>query len=153
MASSLTVYQHDELSRFRFKLLGVLDAAGARQLEYCWRTAASVLRGKQLVVDTTCVSVIDAAGESLLERMQQAGATLIAEPPPAHGCDPTRLCFGSLRRLLGRFAAGRSAGSGPEAGVLDVPNRHARFPSGGGTVNAGGLGPIPIWRRRISGIN
>jgi ABC-type transporter Mla MlaB component len=78
----MDLYQHDEPSRFRFVLRGQLLGASVEELEHAWRTAQSVLKDRELVVDVSALSLADSAGLGLLLRMQQSGARLVASDAP-----------------------------------------------------------------------
>jgi len=71
---------HDGAAQFRFELEGALASGDAAELDQCWRTAASTIAGKTLVVDLTSLTAIDASGRQLLDRWRQAGAKFIAGP-------------------------------------------------------------------------
>jgi outer membrane protein TolC/anti-anti-sigma regulatory factor len=61
-----------------FKLEGKLTGPWVRELEQSWTAAAP---GHTLIVDLADVTFIDCAGKSLLARMHESGATLIAHSP------------------------------------------------------------------------
>lgn len=92
LASGLSVYQHDGPAVFRFEVTGLLDGSVVEELEHAWITAASVLAGKELVLDISALTGSDDAGIRLLARMRTAGARII---PPA------RLDSPELARALG----------------------------------------------------
>jgi len=71
---------HDGAAQFRFELEGALASADVGELEQCWRTAASTIAGKSLVVDVTSLTSIDESGRQLLSRWREAGAKFIAGP-------------------------------------------------------------------------
>jgi ABC-type transporter Mla MlaB component len=77
----MKMHQHDTPTMFRFVLRGELDEPSAIELEHAWRTAASVLRGKELVVDVSGLSHSDAVGMDLLCRMRDQGARLTSGLP------------------------------------------------------------------------
>ncbi len=74
----MEIQQHDSPHTFRFALSGDLTRNYARELEGAWRTAQSILAGKELVVDVSEVASVDPEGLDLLSRMRMAGAHLIA---------------------------------------------------------------------------
>jgi len=71
---------HDAAAQFRFELEGALASGDAAELDQCWRTAASTIAGKALVVDVTSLTAIDESGRKLLNRLRQAGAEFVAGP-------------------------------------------------------------------------
>ncbi|HZT29827.1 MAG TPA: hypothetical protein VFA33_08090 [Bryobacteraceae bacterium] len=72
-------YLHDSASLFQFQLKGRLEGRWVEELEHAWRTAQSVMEGKELVVDITEMTAADGAGMALLERMRASGARLAPE--------------------------------------------------------------------------
>ena len=70
---------HDGASQFRFELEGVLAARDVAELDQCWRTAASTIAGKALVVDLRSLTGIDESGRQLLDRWRLAGAEFVAD--------------------------------------------------------------------------
>jgi hypothetical protein len=79
----LSYYMHDGSAAFRFELAGSLLAEGARDLAQAWRTASSVIGGRDLIVDVTYLTEIDEAGRALLQQWHATGATLVAISPEA----------------------------------------------------------------------
>lgn len=77
----LRITIHDGADSFRFQLEGRLVGAWVREVEQCWRTAASVIHDKRLVIDLRSVQFVDPAGKLLLSVMHQAGAEFIATTP------------------------------------------------------------------------
>jgi hypothetical protein len=55
-------YMHDGSAAFSFELSGKLSDEAAGKLETAWRTASSVIGQRNLMVDLTYVTSIDAAG-------------------------------------------------------------------------------------------
>lgn len=53
-----------------------------QELEHAWITAASVLRGRELVLDVSGLTGTDENGTNLLSRMRESGVRLEAEAPP-----------------------------------------------------------------------
>jgi hypothetical protein len=78
----MQLYQHDSSSTFRFVLRGSLEGSWVQELEHAWITAASVLRGKELVLDVSGLTGTDENGLNLLSRMRESGARLMADTPP-----------------------------------------------------------------------
>jgi len=75
-------YQHDGATTFRFQLAGELAGPGVTDLEHAWKTASSIMDGKQLIVDVSKVTGADPIGLQLLRRMLGAGARLVSAEPP-----------------------------------------------------------------------
>jgi len=71
---------HDGAAQFRFELEGALASGDVAELDQCWRTAASTIGGKALVVDVTSLTAIDESGRQLLDRWRQAGAEFVVGP-------------------------------------------------------------------------
>ena len=61
-----------------FELEGKLAGPWVKELELCWRTAASTQQIHPVRVDLSSVTFIDEEGKSLLDRMYQEGAKLVA---------------------------------------------------------------------------
>ncbi|MCE5310933.1 MAG: hypothetical protein LLG20_25100 [Acidobacteriales bacterium] len=76
------MYQHDSSSVFRMVLRGSLKGLWVNELEHAWMTAASILKGKELVIDISGLTGIDNSGLKLLSRIQDAGGRLTGEPLP-----------------------------------------------------------------------
>jgi len=74
---------HDGAAQFRFELEGALASGDVAELDQCWRTAASTIAGKTLVVDVTSLTAIDESGRQLLNRLRQAGAAFVGGPESA----------------------------------------------------------------------
>lgn len=92
----MEMYQHDSPRMFRFVLRGSLEGRWVRELECAWITAKSILKGKDVVVDTSGLTGADEDGIQLLSRMAESGVRLTAAAPPESP---------SLARLLGIPAA------------------------------------------------
>jgi hypothetical protein len=75
---TLQFYMHDGPTAFRFELSGNLNRTGAYQLDQAWRTAASVIGDRRLIVDLTFVTDADEHGRRLIRRWHQEGAWVIA---------------------------------------------------------------------------
>jgi hypothetical protein len=56
----------DRPDAFRLKVYGPLAGAAVRELELCWRTGASILHGRDLVVDLSPATAIDGSGKARL---------------------------------------------------------------------------------------
>jgi anti-anti-sigma regulatory factor len=61
-----------------FELEGKLAGPWVKELELCWRTAASTQQIHSVRVDLSSVTFIDEEGKGLLDRMYQEGAKLVA---------------------------------------------------------------------------
>jgi anti-anti-sigma regulatory factor len=77
----LKITLHDSATEFRLKLEGRLAGAWVRELEQCWRTAASTTAGRRTVVDLADVDFVDPAGEIVLTEMHTSGVELVGETP------------------------------------------------------------------------
>src|SRR5260221_5198094 len=75
---ALRYYMHDGPTAFRFELAGNLNHEDARRLDQAWRTAASVIGDRRLIVDMTFVTDVDEQGRALITRWHRDGAQLIA---------------------------------------------------------------------------
>jgi hypothetical protein len=75
---SLQYYLHDELDAVRIEIVGNLSGAGVGSVEQAWRTANSVLAGRQIVVGLTAVAEADDDGRLLLLSWHRCGARIIA---------------------------------------------------------------------------
>lgn len=80
--TGMEMYQHDSSSVFRMVLRGSLKGLWVNELEHAWMTAASILKGKELVIDISGLTGIDNSGLKLLSRIQDAGGRLTGEPLP-----------------------------------------------------------------------
>jgi len=76
-SAGMQLYQHDSAFTFRFVLRGALEQPWTAELEQAWITAASILQGKELVVDVTGLTGMDQDGLKLLSTMRNRGARLI----------------------------------------------------------------------------
>jgi anti-anti-sigma regulatory factor len=74
----MNFYIHDETSAFRLEIRGDLCATEAKNCEAAWRTAASTIGDRELVIDVRSLSSVDVAGCTLLAQWRQAGARFIA---------------------------------------------------------------------------
>ena len=64
-----------------FKLEGKITGPWVRELEQAWSAATAAVPSHALVVDLADVTFIDCAGKSLLARMHEGGAKLVACSP------------------------------------------------------------------------
>ena len=78
----MDMYQHDSATRFQFVLRGELIGDRVQDLEHAWKTAKSILAGKELVVDIAGLTNADPSCVDLLSRMRESGARLSAALPP-----------------------------------------------------------------------
>src|SRR2546422_4692943 len=67
-----------EAGLMTFALEGKLAGPWVKELELCWRSAASTQRIYPVRVDLSSVTFIDAAGKDLIGRMYREGAKLLA---------------------------------------------------------------------------
>lgn len=77
----LKITIHDGAKIFRLQLEGRLATAWVTELEQCWKTAASTLHSKALLINLEDVSFVDGAGMTLLAEMHRAGAKFTAATP------------------------------------------------------------------------
>ena len=77
-------YIHDGSKAFRFRLLGQLSATGARDLELAWETAHSTIGSREIVMDVTRITWIDAGGQELLRAWKMRGAKFVVADCDAH---------------------------------------------------------------------
>ena len=92
----------------RLELEGRLAGPWVRELDRCWHTAATALRG-DLIVDLAAVTFVDAEGRALLTRMWQQGAEL-----HAIGC--LNRCIVEEIAKAGRAGSSRSSRKGKREG-------------------------------------
>lgn len=71
-------YMHDGATAFRLELSGDLSVDDVQDLEQAWRTASSMIVGRCLVVDLSCLESIDNAGLELLDKWHAQGAQFVA---------------------------------------------------------------------------
>ncbi len=74
----LDYYMHDGKTSLRLELAGIVNAEGIRELEQVWRTAASIIGDRRLIIDISFVTAVDGDGRSLLIRWHQEGAQFVA---------------------------------------------------------------------------
>ena len=72
---------HDGAKSFRLQLEGRLATAWVTELEQCWKTAASTLDSKGLLINLDDVTFVDGSGMALLADMHRAGAKFTASTP------------------------------------------------------------------------
>ena len=77
----LKITIHDGAKMFRLQLEGRLATEWVTELEQCWKTAASTLHSKLLLINLDDVSFVDPAGMTLLAEMHRAGAKFTAATP------------------------------------------------------------------------
>ena len=75
---NLEYYLHDEVDALRIEIAGDLTGAGVSSIKHAWRTANSVLSGRDIVVGLTAVAEADADGRGLLLTWHRCGARFIA---------------------------------------------------------------------------
>ncbi len=73
----LRITRNDAPDRIGLKLEGKLAGAWVRELEECWRTAASSRNRRTVWVDLTGVDYVDTAGRYLLALMHTAGVRFV----------------------------------------------------------------------------
>jgi S1-C subfamily serine protease/anti-anti-sigma regulatory factor len=90
--------EQGESSRLRLMLRGSLEGPWTAEVEQVWTTAASVLSGKELVIDITGLTGMDENGLQLLARMRDAGVRLTISPPHNAGNErPRSLAFPKIQ--------------------------------------------------------
>lgn len=75
--AALRYYMHDNVLAFRFQLIGALTNDAALDLRQAWRTAASTIGGRPVLLDLSELSHADASGTALLESWRNGGAQLV----------------------------------------------------------------------------
>jgi outer membrane protein TolC len=70
----LKITIHDSPEALTFQVEGKLVGAWAKELEHCWKTAASIRDCKALIVDLTETLYIDEEGKRVLSKLFQDGA-------------------------------------------------------------------------------
>jgi ABC-type transporter Mla MlaB component len=81
--NELVYYMHDGSAAFRFQLAGDLSQDNVQDLEQARQTASSIIGRRNLMVDLSGLTSIDAAGRGLLKQWQALGAQLTAHS--SHG--------------------------------------------------------------------
>jgi len=76
--NGLVYYMHDGSAAFRFQLAGDLSQEAVLDLEQARQTASSIIGRRNLIVDLTGLTSIDAAGRELLKDWHALGAQLTA---------------------------------------------------------------------------
>jgi hypothetical protein len=74
-------YLHDEVEAIRFRLIGDFGGADAIDFERSWRTAASTLSGRPVIVDLSEIRSADRVGQQVLRRLGAEGARFITATP------------------------------------------------------------------------
>jgi len=77
----LKITLHDSAREFRLKLEGRLSGPWVRELELCWKTAASTTGGRKTVLDLGEVDFVDPQGQTLLSHMYAHGVEMEAVTP------------------------------------------------------------------------
>ena len=77
----LKITLHDSPREFRLKLEGRLSGPWVRELELCWKTAASTTGGRKTVIDLGEVDFVDPEGRTLLSDMHAQGVEMEAVTP------------------------------------------------------------------------
>jgi hypothetical protein len=75
-SNDLCYYMHDGPDAFRFELTGRLSEDAARDLERAWRTAASTIGKRRVIIDLSGLTGISRDGHELLDRWAGEGAQL-----------------------------------------------------------------------------
>jgi hypothetical protein len=74
----LRITVHNDTEAIRLKIEGRLMGAWVRELEGCWRQAATAQPAPRVIVELTDVGFVDGEGGELLKLMAAAGVELIA---------------------------------------------------------------------------
>jgi hypothetical protein len=72
------MHLHDSPTSFRIQLHDELSGRDVLELEHAWRTAQSILDGKELVIDLSKLASAGDDGVRLLLRMKADGARFLA---------------------------------------------------------------------------
>jgi anti-anti-sigma regulatory factor len=72
----ITTHVADDATRITLE--GRLAGPWLNELERCWRESVHSAGGRRLIVDLTGVTFVEPEGKTLLTRMYQAGADLLA---------------------------------------------------------------------------
>jgi len=75
-SKDLCYYMHDGPDAFRFELTGRLSRDAARDLEQAWRTAASMIGQRRVIIDLSGLTGIGRDGHELLDKWAGEGAQL-----------------------------------------------------------------------------
>lgn len=75
-SGGLRYYMHDGPDAFRFELTGRLSKDAAQDLIQAWRTAASTIGKRGVIIDLSGLAGIDRSGHELLDRWAGEGAQL-----------------------------------------------------------------------------
>lgn len=100
----LSIYLHDQAQSLTFRLIGGLSGAEAAEVEQAWKTASPTLKNRELVIDLTEVTALDAGGRASLRRLAEQGARFITAS--------------TLTDSAAMEASGRSPAALPEAHVV-----------------------------------
>ena len=73
----LNIYLHDQAHSLTFRLIGGLSGVEAGEVEQAWKTASPTLKSRELVIDLTEVTALDAGGREALRRLAVQGARFI----------------------------------------------------------------------------
>ena len=74
----LKVTVEERGDRVVFRVEGKLRGPWVIELERCWRSTSSRMKGKSFTVDLDGVSFVDDQGKALLTEMDSAGVELVA---------------------------------------------------------------------------
>src|ERR1017187_9667208 len=96
----LKITLHDTPEGLRFQLEGHLVGPWVNELEQCWRTAASIRGGRDVLLDLREVTFIDDAGKELLTRLQGEGVQFAARGPMTNAIVEDIRC---ARKLIDRL--------------------------------------------------
>ena len=70
-------YQHDGSREFRIELRGYFDSSNVPDVAGTWRTAQSIMKDKEFVLDLRALHGADSVAKGLLSEMRGAGARWI----------------------------------------------------------------------------
>jgi hypothetical protein len=73
-SSRFKYYIHDGIEACRFQLMGELTEPDVAELNGCWRTAATTLRKRKLILDLRRLKSLDEAGTNWVASMAAEGA-------------------------------------------------------------------------------
>jgi len=114
--SQLDYYIHDHSDALRLSIIGDLSGPGVASIDQAWRTAISVLDGRELVIDlaATCA---DEHGRNLILCWHRMGARIIARSSESRALGegivgaplPTLAANPGWRQRLREFLLPRSA--------------------------------------------
>jgi len=116
-------YMHDASSGFRFQLTGDLSVERSQDLEQARLTASSVIGRRDLIVDLTGLTSVDASGRELLKAWQALGAQMTVvsaqgqariqwiDRPPHHRCGTEAESFQMAAPAGGGTIGGNAVGA------------------------------------------